>query len=104
MSNMLKYALLIVSVFALTSAIVFGQGTTGTIEGTIKDSKGAVVPGATVTLSGQTAGFNKTTTSNNDGVFRFDRVPAGRYKVTVGAISGFAETAVDAQVVVEKTT
>lgn len=94
----------IISVFALTTAIAFGQVTTGTIEGTVKDAKGDVVPGATVTLSGQTAGFNQTVTSNDNGVFRFERVPTGRYKVTVGAISGFAETTTDAQVVVEKTT
>lgn len=94
----------IISVFALTTAIAFGQVTTGTIEGTVKDAKGDVVPGATVTLSGQTAGFNQTVTSNDNGVFRFERVPTGRYKVTVGAISGFAETTIDAQVVVEKTT
>ncbi len=104
MTNTFKMIASILSVFVLTTAIAFGQATTGTIEGTVKDSKGAVVPGASVTVAGQNAGFNQTTTSNSNGVYRFERVPAGRYKITVGAISGFAETIVDAQVVVEKTT
>lgn len=104
MSNTLKMVVSVMSVFVLTAVMAFGQNTTGTIEGTIKDSKGDLVPGATVTASGLTAGFNQTATSNDSGVFRFERVPAGRYKITVGAISGFAETSVDAQVVVEKTT
>lgn len=104
MINTFKRIASILSVFVLSAAIAFGQSTTGTIEGTVKDSKGAVVPGATVTVSGQTAGFNQTATANSEGVFRIERAPAGRYKVTVGATGGFAETSVDALVVVEKTT
>ncbi len=104
MTNTSKMITLILSVLLLSAMAAFGQMTTGTIEGTVKDSKGAVVPGAAVTASGQTAGFNQTVTANGDGVFRFERVPAGRYKVTVKATGGFAETTVDAQVVIEKTT
>lgn len=104
MSKIFRIIVSIISTIILTSLIAFGQSTTGAIEGTVKDSQGAVVPGAVVTLSGQTAGFNQTVTASANGVFRFERVPAGRYKVTVGAISGFAETIVDVQVVVEKTT
>ncbi|HMT08138.1 MAG TPA: carboxypeptidase regulatory-like domain-containing protein [Pyrinomonadaceae bacterium] len=100
---MLKLIVSILSVFALTSAIAFGQGTTGAIEGTVKDEKGAVVPGATVTLAGLSAGFNQTTTSNDSGSFRFERVPGGRYKVTVGAISGFVEKSMEVLVLSEKT-
>src|SRR5206468_10112833 len=88
MSNSCRFILQIFSVFLLASAFVFGQTTTGSIEGTIKDTKGAVVPGATVTAIGQTAGFKQTTTSNSDGVYRFERVPPGKYVITVGAISG----------------
>ncbi len=104
MSKTFRIIASIISTFILTSLVAFGQSTTGTIEGTVKDPQGAVVPGAIVTLGGQTAGFNQTVTANDNGVFRFERVPTGRYKVTVGAVSGFAETIVDAQVVIEKTT
>ncbi len=104
MANTLKMIALIVSVFLLTTAIAFGQGTTGTVEGVVKDSQGAVVPGATVTISGQTAGFNQTTVADSSGVFRFERVPSGRVKITVAAIKGFAETTKEFQVSIEKTT
>lgn len=104
MTNSFRIVVSVIAMFILTSVTAFGQQTTGTIEGTVKDPQGAVIPGATVTVTGQTAGFSQTVTANDDGVYRFERVPAGRYKVTVGAISGFTETVVDALVVIEKTT
>ena len=104
MSNVFRLIVSICSVFVLTAAIAFGQSTTGVIEGTVKDPQGAVVPGASVTITGQTAGYTQTVTANSDGLYRFERVPVGLYKITVGAISGFAETTIDTQVVVEKTT
>jgi hypothetical protein len=104
MSNSLRFILLIISVFVLTTAIAVGQSTTGAIEGTVKDAKGAVIPGATITVTGTNVGFHQTHTANGDGFYRIERVPPGKYKITVGAISGFAETTVETQVVVEKTT
>lgn len=104
MTKMLKLIVSILSVFALTSAIAFGQGTAGAVEGTVKDQSGAVVPGASVSITGLTAGFNQTTTSNDSGVFRFERVPGGRYKITVAAISGFVEKSAEVLVLAEKTT
>lgn len=104
MTHLLKMIVSVMSVFLLTAVMVFGQATTGVIEGTVKDAKGDVVPGATVTVTGSSVGFNQTVTSNESGVYRIERVPAGRYKVTVSPISGFAETTVDTQVVIEKTT
>ncbi len=93
----------IVSVFLL-SAVMFGQSTRGNIEGTIKDSKGAVVPGASITITGTSTGFHQTVTSDSDGVYRINAVPIGNYTVTVAAINGFSETVVNATVVLEKTT
>jgi len=104
MTKSIKLIASVVSVFLLTAVMAFGQQTTGVIEGTVKDSKGGVVPGATITVTGSDAGFKQTVTSNSDGVYRVERVPAGRYVITVGAAAGFAQTSVDAQVVVEKTT
>jgi hypothetical protein len=104
MSNIFRLIVTVFSVIVLTNAIAFAQSTTGTIEGTVKDQQGAAVPGAMVTVSGQTAGFSQTVKAGDNGTFRVERVPAGVYKVTVGAISGFAETSIDIQVVVEKVT
>jgi hypothetical protein len=59
----------------------------GNIYGRAVDEQGAGLPGATATLTGDRA--PRTTTTDNNGNFRFLRVPNGRYKVTV-TLSGFA--------------
>lgn len=103
MNKTLQRIISVVSVFMLATVIAFGQNTTGSIEGTVKDANGAVVPGASVTVSGVSVGFNQTLTTNSDGFYRIDRVPSGSYKVTVAPIKGFAERSVDAFVNIEKT-
>lgn len=87
------------------SAATFAQRTNGDIEGTVTDSQGAVIPGASVTVTGTTVGFNRTVQSNNDGTYRILQIPAGMYKITVAPISGFAETTVtDVVITIEKVT
>src|SRR5215203_1608455 len=76
----------------------FAQQTTGELEGTVKDANGAVVPNASVTVTGTNVGFNRTVQANDEGVFRLQQVPPGIYKVTVAAISGFAASTQTTQV------
>src|SRR5262249_44034926 len=87
-----RFCLLAVSIVFCLSAITFGQRTTGDVEGTVKDPKGAVVPGVSVTISGTSVGFNRTVQTNSDGVYRFSQIPAGTYRITTAPISGFAAT------------
>jgi hypothetical protein len=119
MSKKLNY---LASVFALVfcfSAIAFGQATTGTIEGTITDPTGAVVPGVEVTVTSRTGasndqtnsqtnttvGFRRTATAGSDGFFRIQQVPPGFYTVTTVATSGFGTATVNnVEVVLDKTT
>lgn len=89
--------------FCLLSSVVFGQETTGSIEGYVKDSSGAVVPSISVKIStarasstgvtstGVGAGFSRTITTNEDGFFRVLQVPPGVYDVVTTATSGFGE-------------
>lgn len=105
MKKSFKRFLLSASFIVCLAALAFGQRTNGDIEGTVTDAQGAVVPGASVTVTGTTVGFNRTVQSNSDGVFRVLQIPAGTYKVTVAPINGFAATTVDAvTVTIEKTT
>jgi hypothetical protein len=46
---------------------VFGQAITSSISGAVTDSSGAEVPGATVTVSDQSQGFTRETTTNSTG-------------------------------------
>ena len=55
----------------------------GNVSGTVTDSSGAAVPGATVTLSNPATGLTLRFTSASDGSFEFASLPAGVYKITI---------------------
>jgi outer membrane receptor protein involved in Fe transport len=78
----------IVTLFLAFAAVAQTQ-TTGTVEGTVTDPQGAVVPGVSVTLSGPNLIRAQTTTSDTDGYYRFAQVPPGRYTLEVAAAKGF---------------
>src|SRR5436190_356102 len=68
---------------------------TGNIYGTVRDESGAVLPGATATLTG--AFGTRSTTSGTDGAFRFLNVDHGTHQLKV-VLTGF--TGVNRQVTV----
>ena len=83
---------------------IFGQRTTGDIEGKVTDQNGAIVPGVSLTITGVTVGFNRTVESDSQGEFRI-QVPTGVYKISTTPISGFAATTIeDINVTIEKVT
>src|SRR5690349_4381878 len=56
--------------------------TTGSITGTVTDASGAVLPGVTITLSGERLiGGAQTQVSDSTGAYRFDRLVPGTYGV-----------------------
>jgi hypothetical protein len=61
---------------------------TGQIQGTIADSSGALIPGATVTLTEATTRVQRTTQSDNAGVYVFPNIPITTYEILVSA-TGF---------------
>jgi len=65
------------------SAGVFAQKDTGTIVGTIRDSSGATVPGAQVTVYEMDRGSSLVTTSNDVGEYVASPLRIGRYTVSV---------------------
>ncbi len=105
MNRKFSFAWFTLSLIFCLSAIAFGQQTGGTIEGTVKDQQGAVVPGVSVTVTGTNVGFNRTVQSDSDGVYRLQQVPPGSYKVVTSPVKGFAGATVDnVAVVIEKVT
>ena len=66
-----------VILFSLASA-ASAQVTTAAIVGTVVDSSGAALPGATVTARNVDTGFNRTVPSNEDGTYRLEFLPIGR--------------------------
>jgi outer membrane receptor protein involved in Fe transport len=65
--------------------------TTGSIEGTVADATGAVVPGATVKASSPNLIRAQTAISDSQGRYRFSNLPPGKYAVTVESANGFAK-------------
>jgi Carboxypeptidase regulatory-like domain len=66
----------------LAAPLAHAQVTTGSIAGAVTDASGAVLPGATITLSGdRLIGGPQTQVSGADGAYRFDRLVPGSYLV-----------------------
>jgi hypothetical protein len=61
---------------------------TGTLSGTVVDTSGQVVPGATVTLANEATADVRTTATGDRGAFTFRAVPPGSYTVRV-ELQGF---------------
>jgi hypothetical protein len=70
------------------SAIAGAQVTTGTISGTVIDSSGAVVPGATLILKSVEKGFSRTVSTDASGRYHAPDLELGSYEITV-EVAGF---------------
>jgi len=78
----------ILSVAVLVAIPAMAQIPTGTILGTVKDSTGGVVAGATVTATNAETATARTVKTEEDGSYRFPGLPVGHYDVKVEQ-SGF---------------
>jgi len=78
------------AIFVSLSALSFAQQLTGTLSGTTKDSTGAVVTNAKITMKNELNGDTRTTVSNGSGYFSVTAIQPGTYTVTVSA-PGFKE-------------
>lgn len=95
-------ATLIIS-FAIFSANVFTQNTTGQISGAVTDPNGAIVAGANVKATNLETNLTRETTANGDGEYAFQLLPPGRYRVEAAA-SGFQDTPLEVVVNITQTT
>jgi hypothetical protein len=65
------------------------QTVTGEIRGTVRDSSGGVLPGATVTAIGVETGLKRTEVTGSTGTYVFPNLPIGKYTVTA-ELEGFS--------------
>jgi carboxypeptidase family protein len=79
--------LFFVSLLSFQSLMAQTPGT-GALTGTVKDPSGAVIPNATVTLTSVDTGQARTTMTGADGVYHFNLLPPGNYRVKMES-SGF---------------
>jgi hypothetical protein len=90
MNGSLKRVSSMVVSFALILMMVspiLAQSTLGNVRGSVKDSNGALVAGAKVTILEKGTNKTQTTTSADSGDFEFKNLPVGGYKITVEAQS-----------------
>ncbi len=86
MGKKLFYTLLCTLVLSFSA---FAQETTAGVQGTVKDPSGAVVSGATVTVSGPALIGKKAATTDSAGNYHIEQLPPGVYTITTSA-SGFS--------------
>jgi Carboxypeptidase regulatory-like domain/TonB dependent receptor-like, beta-barrel len=92
LSLAIHVALLVVSVISM-SALVQAQYRTS-IQGVVTDPTGAVVPGATLTLTNPATGQKQVRVSNDVGVYNFNALAAAPFKLEVEA-KGFKKKVLD---------
>ena len=72
-----KAAAVLAVLLTLPAAPAHSQRADGEATGTVQDSSGAVLPGATVTLTNEGTGIVRTVVTNGSGLFVFVNVPPG---------------------------
>src|SRR5256885_15329759 len=95
MSRIPRHIIMTISLVVCFASAVFGQRTTGDLEGKVTDPNGAVVPNVSVTLTGVSVGFKRNVQSDDQGEFRIQQIPIGTYKITTAALTGFASATVE---------
>jgi hypothetical protein len=83
-ASMIRLLLGLISII-LWSSVALAQVASGTITGVVQDPSGAVIPGATVTITHVDQGVNYEVTTTSDGLYIRRFLPIGRYSVTVMA-------------------
>src|SRR5262245_25125577 len=67
-------------ILATNADRAFAQLPTATILGTVRDSSGAVIPGADVAVRNTETGQSRMALSAEDGSYRFSALPVGNYE------------------------
>ncbi len=79
---------ILLSVAMASPALAQSQAINGTIEGTVVDDQGGVLPGVTVTVANLDTGESRALVTNDTGAYRAPLLSLGRYRV-VAELSGF---------------
>jgi hypothetical protein len=104
LTNTFALMLAVLFVLVATAVTAFGQAGTSTVRGLVKDPQGNLVAGATVTITNAGTSFSRTVTTTNEGLYSFEQVPVGDYRLEVTA-TGFKKAVVtDVHALVSKIT
>ncbi len=90
--RVLHIAVLVLATACLVPSLLPQSIISGDITGTVTDPTNAVLPNAVVTLHNTSTGTTQTTTTNDQGVYRFALLAPGSYTVQVST-QGFQQAA-----------
>jgi len=85
----------------LFTVAAWGQNATTSLHGDVTDPTGALVPGATVTLTNKATKRTLTTTAGKSGEYSFEQLPPAKYSITATA-SGFGTLTKEAELLVSQ--
>src|SRR5260370_33468418 len=79
---MLSKRLMFLVLFSLLYVpLIYGQGTSGTILGTVTDPQGAVIAGVTVSVKNLDTQRQRQVVTDSNGYYRVEALPVDRYEV-----------------------
>jgi len=81
--------LLLLSLCVGPSFVELAEGSAGSIQGTIADESGAILPGVTVTLTHEQTGETRNAVTNDRGLYRFLGLQSGTYTL-MAELAGFS--------------
>ena len=89
--RIVPFVLLVAALLATSSALA---QSTATLQGTVTDTKGAVLPNATVVVRNRSTSSERTTQTDDAGIYQLAALPPGVYSVEV-RIQGFKTQVAD---------
>jgi hypothetical protein len=85
-----RCGVLVCTLLVMGSSLLWGQSGTTSLRGVVSDANGAVLPGASITITDPTTGFTRSVQTENDGTYQFLQLQPTVYVVEVSA-NGFAK-------------
>src|SRR5580692_11454473 len=100
MLNRFKCVFLLLLMAMFFSAATLKADVTGSVQGVVRDSSGAVVGGAKIAVTNVETNSTQETVSGSDGAFRILALPAGKYTLsaTASGFETFSETGIEVKV------
>lgn len=98
----MRRVVFLVAVLMILACVCIQGQTMGSISGEVKDSTGAVIVGATVTLTNVGTNAARTTPTNESGVYAFPSINPGTYRIRVEATGFKSATNSDIEVQVQQ--
>src|SRR5437867_2997486 len=80
---MLSRRLTTITLLLVSTVYLRAQGPAGEITGSVTDPTGAVVSGATITITNPATNTQRTVKTNNDGLYDLPALPPGLYTLKV---------------------